>query len=169
MRKLAHALTATALLFGLSASQAALAQTKLVNEYKDWTVYEHSGRPADICFTTAQPKETEPRGISRSSAYFYVSNWPKDGVKSEVSLKLGFDAQAGSDVIVRIGGSRFRLFSKGDKAFVSDPQQELKLIDAMRRGSFMVVEANTSGGASVKDTYSLIGVTAAIKAIQSCS
>ena len=160
---------AGASLIGLAASTGALAQqTKLVIESKDWTVYQHTGEPDNICFATSQPKETDPRGINRSSAYFYVSAWPKDGVKAEVSLKLGFNIKAGSDVEVQIGNGRFSLFPKGDKAFVNDPQQELKLIDAMKRGSFMTVTAESDQGTRIKDTYSLIGVTQAINSIDNC-
>jgi len=154
----------------LSAAPIALAQTpKLVGEFKDWQVHENDGVPARICFATSQPRETSPRGISRNAAYFYVSAWPKDGVKAEVSLKLGFTAPDDSNVLVQIGSNRFQLFAKGDKAFVADPRDELKLIAAMKRGSFMTVTAKTSNGATVKDTYSLIGVTQAMNAIDRCS
>jgi len=156
-------------LASMTASTVSVAQTKLVNEFKDWNVYRHTGEPAKICFATSQPKETDPRGMNRSSAYFYVSAWPKDGVKAEVSLKLGFDIKPQSGIQVAIGSGRYSLFPKGDKAFVNDPQDELKLIDAMKRGSFMTVTAQTSRGSRVKDTYSLIGVTQAINAIGDCN
>ncbi|MEO1694135.1 MAG: invasion associated locus B family protein [Pseudomonadota bacterium] len=161
------ALTATLVLSGtLSAAAQA---PKLVGEFRDWQVHENKGQPANICFAISQPKETQPRNISRKTAYFYVSAWPRDGVKAEVSLKLGFQAPDDSNVVVRIGRRQFQLFAKGDKAFVADPRDELKLIDAMKSGSFMTVTASTSAGARVKDTYSLMGVTQAIGAIDSCN
>ncbi|MEL6298180.1 MAG: invasion associated locus B family protein [Pseudomonadota bacterium] len=168
MKRLAQLATATVLAAALL-SAGATAATKLTTKFKDWEVYQHSGSPADICFATSKPKETAPRGISRDSAYFYVSAWPKDGVKAEISLKLGYEIEQGSDVVVQIGNGRFRLFPKGDKAFVRDPRDELKLIEAMKGGSFMVVTAKSESGTSTKDTYSLIGVTKAIGAIDSCS
>ncbi|MEL6227106.1 MAG: invasion associated locus B family protein [Pseudomonadota bacterium] len=152
----------------LLATPALAQEPQLVGEFRDWQVHEHSGQPAKICFATSQPKETSPRGISRSTAFFYVSAWPKDGVKAEVSVKLGFQAPGDSNVLVQIGSSRFNLFAKGDKAFVEDPRDELKLLDAMKAGSFMVVTANTTSGSRVKDTYSLIGVTAALNRIDGC-
>ncbi|MEL6871516.1 MAG: invasion associated locus B family protein [Pseudomonadota bacterium] len=156
-------------LAGALTAGAASAATKLTTKYRDWEVYQHKGTPADICFATSKPKETAPRGISRDSAYFYVSAWPKDGVKAEVSLKLGFEIATDSDVVVQIGNGRFTLFPKGDKAFVRDPRDELKLIEAMKNGSFMVVTAKSEAGTSTKDTYSLIGVTKAINAIDNCT
>ena len=79
-----------------------------------------------------------------------------------------FSLRASRELVGRltsIGNSRFALFTKGDKAFVSDATQELKLIDSMKRGSFMTVRAVTNDGTSISDTYSLIGVTAAVNAL----
>lgn len=162
-------LAALAGIVAAGASQASAQAPKLMNEFRDWKVHRNDGAPARICFATSQPKETEPRGISRQSAYFYVSAFPEDGVKAEISLKLGFSGNENSNVLVQIGGRRFEMFIKGDKAFVSDPREELQLIDAMKRGSFMTITANTANGTQVKDTYSLLGVTAAIGAIDDCS
>ncbi len=153
-------------------TSVALAQatgTKETNKYKDWTTYEHRGAPGDICFATTQPRETEPTDIPRDEAYFYVSAWPKDGVKSEVSVKMGFAVQPESKVQVAVGNARFELFTKGDKAFVSDPNEELKLVNAMRRGSFMTVTGTSETGITTTDTYSLLGVSAALRAINSCN
>lgn len=151
------------------AGSASWAQTaKLIREFRDWKVHQSEGAPQKICFASSQPRETTPRGISRRAAYFYVSAFPSDGVKAEISLKLGFSAQNASSVTVQIGNGRWQLFTAGDRAFVSDPRDELKLIDSMKRGSFMTVTANTANGTSVKDTYSLLGVTSAINAIDDC-
>ncbi|MEM9026912.1 MAG: invasion associated locus B family protein [Pseudomonadota bacterium] len=172
MRNRSFASAAAILAFAM-VSTVAYAQsegpTKEVSTFKDWKTFEHRGAPGDICFATSQPKETEPTGVSRESAYFYVSAWPSDGVKSEVSLKLGYAIKSDSTVTVEIGNARFSLFSKGDKAFVSDPNEELKLVNAMKRGSFMTVTATSDSGTQTKDTYSLLGVTAAINAINSCT
>lgn len=142
--------------------------TRQMEEFKDWTAYEHRGAPGDICFAVSQPKETNPAGISRDSAYFYLSAWPKDGVKSEVSVKMGYDLNDDSNVSVQVGNETFQLFTKGDKAFVSDPNEELKLVNAMRRGSTMVVRGTTGDSVETEDTYSLIGVTAALNAVNAC-
>lgn len=152
-------------------ASSAIAQespTRKVEEFRDWTTYEHRGAPGDICFAVSTPKETTPAGISRDDAYFYLSAWPKDGVKSEVSIKMGYDIRENSSVVVEIGNESFELFSKGDKAFVSDPNEELKLVNAMRRGSTMVVRGTSEANEQTTDTYSLIGVTAALNAVNAC-
>ena len=154
----------------IAASSAFAQSTKVVQKFGDWVLYSHSGAPATICFITAQPRETKPVGYSKERSYFYVSAWPNDGVKAEISIKIGKSLQNGSKVRVQIGNSRYELFTKGDKAFVEDPTQELKLIDSMKRGSFMTVSAVVSDGTTVADTYSLIGVTNAVNSLSAgCS
>ncbi len=159
-------LVAAAMLGTLMAAGSAHAQaTKVIKKFNDWVLYSHSGEPANICFVSAQPRETAPAGYAKERSYFYVSAWPDDGVKAEISIKIGKELQGGSNVTVQIGSSRFDLFTKGDKAFVSDATQELKLIEAMKRGSFMKVSATTSDGTGIEETYSLIGVTAAVNSL----
>jgi len=153
----------------LLTATSAVAQTKLVNTFKDWTLYAHSGDPANICFITAQPKEMTPPGARGDRSFFYVSSWPQDGVKAEISVKIGREMKAETPITIQIGNSSFELFTKGDKAFVSDPTEELKLIDTMKRGSFMVVKLTTADGREATETYSLIGVTRAINTLaQGC-
>jgi hypothetical protein len=161
---------AAAIAFGVAATQAVTAQgTKVVNTFSAWTKYAHEGEPGDICFITSQPRETKPADVERDRAYFYVSSWSKDGIRNQVSVLLGYPLDDQSEITIRIGTRTFKLFAKGDKGFVGDATDELQLLDAMKRGNFMTVTARTQDGTETTDTYSLIGVTAAINALgQGC-
>ena len=139
--------------------------TKVVKTFSAWTLYSHKGAPGDICFITSQPRETKPAEVQRERAYFYISSWNKDGIRSQVSVLLGYDLEDQSSISVRIGNRKFELFAKDDKAFVSNATSELQLIDAMKRGNFMTVIAKTKDGIETVDTYSLIGATAAVNSL----
>ena len=144
----------------------AMAQgTKVVKQFKAWTLYSHQGEPGDICFITSQPRETQPAAVQRDRAYFYVSSWRQDGIRSQISVLLGYDLEDQSPITVAIGNRKFQLFAKGDKAFVGDATQELQLIDAIKRGNFMKIIGKTKQGTQTVDTYSLIGATAAVNAL----
>jgi hypothetical protein len=169
-------LTATAVLISSLAMVAALTltasaqETKAVKTFSAWTLYSHNGPPGDICFITSQPRETKPADVKRDRAYFYISSWVKDGIRSQVSVLLGYDLDDKSDISITIGNQDFKLFVKDDKGFVGDSTNELKLIDAMKRGNFMTVTAKTKDGVETTDTYSLIGATAAVNSLTSgCS
>lgn len=148
---------------GIALAAAGSAQAaNLVNTYKDWSLFKHEEAAKQICFAASQPKKMSPAGANRDSVFFYISAWPKDGVKSEVSIRLGYPIKSGSTVQVKVGARSFDLFAKDDKAFVADPNEELKLIDAMKRGSTMSVDATSQRGTQTSDDYSLIGISAAL-------
>jgi len=148
--------------FAFIFSAPAVAQgTKAVKTFGAWTVYSHQGAPGDICFITSQPRETEPADVERDRAYFYVSSWAKDGIRSQISVLLGYDLEDQSAITVSVGRRRFQLFAKDGKGFIANATEELQLIDAMKRGNTMVVRAKTKNGTETSDTYSLIGATAA--------
>ena len=139
--------------------------TQLVNTFSAWTKYSHQGDPGNICFITSQPRETTPQNVERDRAYFYVSSWTQDGIRNQVSVLLGYELEDQAEITVRIGTREFKLFAKDDKGFVGDSTDEMQLIDAMKRGNFMTVTARTKDGTETTDTYSLIGVTAAVNSL----
>jgi hypothetical protein len=140
---------------------------KLVDKSGDWSMFIHDAAQKKICFIASQPSSSSPKDAKRDQPFFYISAWPKDGVKSEVSVLLGYPVKKGSDVTVTISSNSFKLFSQGDKAFVADPTEELKLIDAMKRGSTMEVSGSAEGGFETTDKYSLSGVTASMRNLNS--
>lgn len=149
----------------LISSPASAQGTNVVKTFSAWTLYSHKGVPGDICFITSQPRETKPAEVQRERAYFYISSWRKDGIRSQVSVLLGYDLADQASISVKIGSRTFKLFAKNDKAFVGDATSELQLIDAIKRGNFMTVTAKTKDGTQTIDTYSLIGATAAVNSL----
>ena len=158
--------TMTAAIF-IAAAAAAAAQTKLVDTFNDWYFYSHEGSNERVCFAASAPQSSEPAGVSRDPAYFYISAWPKEGVRTELSVKIGYPFREGSEAKVTIGNETFTMFTHEDRAFVNNPIEELKLLEAMKRGSTMVVEGVTEQGTSTRDTFSLLGVTKAVQTLTS--
>jgi invasion protein IalB len=133
--------------------------------FGDWFVHENAGEGPKICFAASQPKSKEPAGANRSRIVLYVSAWPKEGVKSEVSIKLGYPIKPDSQIAVSVGDAEFELFPDQDRAYVADATEELKLVEAMKKGSTLVVKATSARGTQTTDTYSLIGLGRALEAI----
>jgi invasion protein IalB len=143
---------------------AAAAQTRAVKKFGDWRVLAHDGEGGLICFAIASPKSSEPAAAG-SGAHFYVSSWPKDGVRAEVSVKSSVPLKAGAPASIAIDQTFYKLFSKGDRAFVIDVTDELKLLEAMKKGSTVTVLAQSEQGVVSRDTYSLAGITQALQAV----
>lgn len=148
---------------GLSGPPETAAATVVAGQFGDWALHINETGATKICFAAAEPKEKLPQGTNRATTVFYVSAWPKEGVKGEVSVKLGFPIKSQSMVAVLVGKDEFKLFSKEERAFVSDATQELKLIESMKKGSGLVVKATSERGTATTDTYSLNGFAQAIQ------
>lgn len=156
----------TSVAFAMASSFAltnAANAAKLIEKYGDWSLFVHDAAQKKICFAATQPAASTPKGEKRDAVFFYISAWPKDGVKTEISVLLGYKIKKGSDVTVNIGGTVFKLFPQEDKAFVADPTQELKLIEAMKRGNAMQVAATSDAGLATEDKFSLSGISNALK------
>ena len=157
------------LVAGLSTANAQTG-AKFLQKFKDWSTFMHDGPDGRLCFAVSQPKDFEPKSVQRGDVYFYVSSWPKDGVANEVSVKIGYEFAKDTTTVITIGSSTFQLFNNGDKAFVESPATERQLVDAMRRGSRMTIKGTSSRGTTTTDTYSLSGITAALRSVtQSCT
>ncbi len=157
----------SALLLGslVALPQAPGQTTKPANVFGDWTAHAHQDAKAKICYAASQPKTQEPKGAKRDPAFFYVSAWPKDGVKTEVSVKIGYPLKKDSEVTVTVGKDAFKLFTNSERAFVSDPAQELQLVETMKKGSTMLVRGTSERGTATTDTYSLNGLPQAMQAL----
>jgi len=147
----------------IAPSQAAT----VVGTFNDWTLYSNTSAAGKICFLASTPFATEPANLKRDPALLYISAWPSDGVKSEVSVKLGFPVKKAPDPAANIIGptpASFKLFAKDDRVWVADATQELKLLEAMKKSTKLTVQATSERGTAVTDTYSLAGLTAALQA-----
>lgn len=163
----AAALRAAAVVVGLAlaGSIAAAQSVKTIGTFSSWTTFTHGEGASLLCFATAQPSKQEPSTAKRDPAFIYVSSWPKDGVKAEISVKVGYTLRKNSEVTVSVGTASFKLFVNGDRAYVADATQELKLLETMRKGSTVTVQATSERGTTTTDTYSLAGISQALQAI----
>lgn len=151
----------------LHAASPAYAQTaKLLDTFKDWQVFVHEANDEKVCFAASAPKEKAPKGVNRGSVFLYLTTWKKDDVRNEVSIKVGYTFKPESVPVVTVGSDTFELYAKDDKAFMRDPAEERKLIDAMRKGATLTMTGLSSRGTKTEDSYSLYGLTAALGEVE---
>lgn len=128
-----------------------------------WKLYVDLSGERGICFAATQPTETAPKGANRAPIFFYISSWPKDGVKAEISIKLGYVVNKAAPSVLTVNEEAFPLFAEGDRAYIGDATRELKAIEAMKKGSRMTVQSVSAKGTATTDTYSLAGVSQALQ------
>jgi invasion protein IalB len=154
---------AVALVGATLATNASAQTVELVETQGAWGLYADSATPKQVCFLAAQPQATEPAGANRGPIYFYISAWPKDAVKAEPSVKVGYPIAADKDMSVAVGDETFKLFAKAERGFVAEPAEEQKLMEAMKKGTTAVVKAVSQRGTNTTDTYALSGLSAALQ------
>lgn len=158
---------------GLSIAGAVAAQQESTNRVAaetDWSVFvEESPR---ACWSVSSPKETvntrggQPVQVRRGDILMFVTYRPDQNVNGEISFTGGYPFAPDSTVAVEIGNQTFQLFTSGDWAWPASPDDDSRLMAAMRAGAEAVVTARSSRGTQTRDTFSLFGFTAAAEEAQ---
>lgn len=102
--------------------------------------------------------EGNPREVTRSDIRLYIAYRP--GQNGEVSFQGGYPFAPDSTVDVTVGSQTFKLFTEGENAWTGSPDEDSKLISALRAGSEAVVKGRSTRGTRTTDTFSLSGITA---------
>lgn len=153
-----------------AAAQAAKEQAVLLGQFGDWGAYKASPDSKSVCFALSKPTsaETDPPGRNRDPAYVFVSTRPAEKVKDEVSVIVGYPQKAGVEAQVTVdGSSKYTLYTQDDGAWVKNAAEEPQMVEAMRKGTTMVVTSESSRGTKTTDTYSLRGVSDALDKVAS--
>lgn len=149
------------------AASAGLAQesTNRVAAKTDWSVFVEDD-PTE-CWAVSAPKETVNTkdgrvvAVRRGDILLFVSFRPGSGVAGEVSFTGGYPFAEGSTVKLEIGETSFDLFTEGEWAWPASKADDGKILTAMKRGTDAVLTGVSSRGTTTKDTFSLLGFTAA--------
>jgi len=162
----------TVLGLALAAAPAAAQQgaPTQIGTFQDWSAYEYREAGEKVCFILSRPTRKGGAERSRGDAYVMVTFRTADRVRDEVSVNFGATLKDKSQAQMKIGGTTIPLVTDRDTAWTTNPGQDRVAVDAMIRGADMQISGVSSGGTSMEDTYSLMGVTAARQAISgACS
>lgn len=146
---------------------AAAAAQSTLGTFERWTAFVSKDSEGKTCLAAAEPiKSLYSQPIKgRDPAVFMVARFPGNDPQNEPSLTIGYEFAENAKAKVGIDGEvEFTMFTEDDLAWVTD-DRDAALVDAMRKGTLMVVEGRSKRGTVSKDTYSLAGVTAAVEAI----
>lgn len=141
--------------------------TNRVAAKTDWSVFVEDD-PTE-CWSVSAPKETvNTRGgrvvsVRRSDILLFVFYRPNAEVKGQVTFTGGYPFAGGSTVNLNVDGSEFELFTEGEWAWPATAADDAKIVTALKRGTEAVLTARSERGTQTKDTFSLLGFTAAIE------
>jgi invasion protein IalB len=156
-----------AALLGTQAAAQDEESTNRVAAKTDWSVFVEDN-PTE-CWGVSAPKETVNTrdgrvvAVNRGEILLFVFYRPGEEVKGQVTFTGGYPFAPGSTVNVTVGSNEFELFTEGEWAWPASPADDAKIITAMKRGAEAVVTARSSRGTTTRDTFSLLGFTAAVE------
>lgn len=155
------------LAIGLAATASAQ-EPQVIGTFRDWKAYVYQSGNQKVCYMASAPKKAEGNYTSRGKIWMLVTR-RSPGPKDVVSIITGYNYQADSKTRVAIGSREFVLFTQGDTAWTFSADDDAAMVAAMKAGVDMVVRGTSERGTETKDTYSLLGFTAAYDAVrQAC-
>ena len=166
VKKLAAALLAVT---ALATSAFAQAPTR-IEQFKAWGAYFYQGPNGKVCYvlTVPDPKQLTPPKVNHGDIFFLVTQRPGQNISYEPQAMLGYDLQAGSKVNVKIDDKSFIMFTKGRSAWLENAAEEPALVAAMLSGHNMTMGAVSKKGTQTGYVFSLSGISAALKKIETC-
>lgn len=159
--------TSLALMLAVQSAVAQETSTNRVAAKTDWSVFVED-EPKE-CWGVTTPKEVvnmrDGRVVAanRGQILLMVFYRPGADANGQVAFTGGYPFASGSTVNMDINGTQFELFTDGDWAWPASPAEDSKIVTAMKRGTSAVVTGLSSRGTTTKDTFSLLGFTAAIE------
>jgi hypothetical protein len=165
--KLSHAIAAATLALTATVATAQEQSTNRVAAKTDWSVFVEAD-PKE-CWGVSAPKETVNTkdgrvvAVRRGDILMFVFYRPGAGVNGQVTFTGGYPFASGSTVNLDISGTQFELFTEGEWAWPASPEDDAKIITAMKRGASAILTGRSGRGTNTKDTFSLLGFTAALE------
>lgn len=161
--------TTTALAIVLASVGVASAQSPTrIEQFKAWGAYSYKSNGGTVCYVLAVPTTKEPASVNHGDIFFIVSQRPGQNISYEPQAMMGYTLKDTSKVNVTIDGKTFVMFTKDTAAWVENAAEEPALVSAMKSGKAMSVQATSARGTATSYTYSLSGISAALKKIEGC-
>jgi len=133
--------------------------------FKFWTAWKGTDADGVVCYISSQPQDAQPTNVNRDPIHFLVVHRKGRGTWNEAQTLVGYPLKEGSTPSVVVDGKSYSMIIEGSAAFLASIDDDAPFVDAMKRGSELVVKGLSQRGTNTTDTYSLGGVTLAMKEI----
>ncbi|MGV8937500.1 MAG: invasion associated locus B family protein [Allorhizobium sp.] len=164
VRSIVTALTLTLASTGMAAAQS----PTRIEQFQAWGAYSYKASGGTVCYVLSVPTAKEPAAVNHGDIFFIVSQRPGQNISYEPQAMMGYALKESSKVNVTIDAKNFVMFVKETAAWVENAAEEPALVAAMKSGKAMTVKATSARGTATSYTYSLSGISAALKKIESC-
>jgi hypothetical protein len=146
----------------LSFEQKIFAQIKLDGQFKNWTAQNTNINGQQVCYAVSSPVASDPKNLNRAESR--ISFRPNDKIQNEISVTSGYNYKASSRVNVAIDKKEFKFETEDNFAWLTKYEEEVAMIELMRKSSQAKISATSAKGSKTIDTFSLSGFSDAYEA-----
>ena len=139
-------------------------EPKFISIHKDWYVFTIKQKSTNVCFLTSKAAKSEGNYSKRGDVIFVVTHRPAEKELGVINFRTGYNFKKDMDAVITIDNNKFLLFTQGSDGWAKDSKTDKAIVNAMIRGSQMLIVGISSRGTKTTDTFSLSGFTAAYKA-----
>jgi invasion protein IalB len=79
---------------------------------------------------------------------------------------IGYPFKTSSDATAEIGSTKFAMYTQNDGAWIKNVAEEQRMVDAMRKGTDLIVKGTSGRGTQSTDQFSLKGLAQALDKIE---
>jgi invasion protein IalB len=168
VKSIVSALALVLITAGTAGAQQTAAAPTRIQQFQAWGAYSYKQGNGNVCYVLSVPTEKKPAGIDHGDNFFIVSQRPGQNISYEPQAMMGYTVKEGSKIEVVIDSKTFVMFTKDKAGWVENAAQEPALVAAMRGGKSMTVNATSRRGTATSYSYSLSGISASLKQIETC-
>lgn len=135
-----------------------------IGRFQDWEAATFSEGGRTVCYAFTRAGRSQPNVANRGEVVLTVTH--RDGSRDQVAVRAGYTYPSGAEpagtVEAAAGNVSLAFFTAGDAAFARDRSEA---IQGFQRGRALRVQGPGPRGGTVTDTFSLMGFSAAYRAI----
>lgn len=139
-----------------------------IDQFDHWGAYSLKSGDSVSCYVVSRPIAQKPSSVDHGDNFFIVSR-ASPGNKLVPEAAMGYDLKDGEAMVASVGDKTFPMFTKDRHGWVRNETQEPSMISAMRGGAQLELQATSKRGTATSYSYSLSGITAALKRIETCN
>ena len=168
VKSIVSALALTLVMAGVAAAQQPAAAPTRIQQFQAWGAYSYKSGKSTVCYVLSVPTAKQPASVDHGDNFFIVSQRPGQNISYEPQAMMGYTVKENSKINVVIDNKTFVMFTKDKAGWVENAAQEPALVAAMKTGHSMTVNAVSRKGTGTSYSYSLSGISAALKQIETC-
>ncbi len=133
---------------------------KSLGKFEDWQAATHMEGGQQVCYAFTRVQSSQPTLPGRGDVVMTVTQRPT--ARDAVAITAGYSLPTNSDLLLAVNQTELPFYTSGRSAFARDGKAT---VAAFAGGRQAVAKAPAPRGASVTDTFSLRGFSAAYAAI----